>query len=159
MITDKSGKIQYVSDYFLSTTGFTREELIGQNPRIFSSGLHNKQFWERVFKHIEQNGEWSGYITNLTKAGTQYEMFEIIFDIGEMYVVVRAPSNNTMRVQTKLFIKDLIYELSQPLTYLVFLSGMLKNNKTVNINDEKEMLVESINRLDLILNNIKSLSL
>jgi PAS domain S-box-containing protein len=37
-ITDLSGAIEYVNPTFLAVTGYSREEVLGQNPRVLKSG-------------------------------------------------------------------------------------------------------------------------
>ena len=45
------------------------EEIIGKNPRIFKSGLHDQRFYEQLWKQLLQTGSWCGEIRIKTKEG------------------------------------------------------------------------------------------
>jgi PAS domain S-box-containing protein len=72
VITDTDGKIQYVNPAFTRMTGYTREEAVGQNPRIFKSGRHPVAYYEELWKTIRAGGAWSGEVVNRRKDGTFY---------------------------------------------------------------------------------------
>ena len=63
-ITDKKGNIIDCNEAFLSLSGYSREELLGKNPRIFKSGLHNEVFYSKMWQAILTEGFWSGEISN-----------------------------------------------------------------------------------------------
>ena len=70
VITDKDGAILHVNDIFCATCGYSREELIGQNPRLLNSGYHPKEFWTQVFDTITAGKVWRGEIKNKAKDGS-----------------------------------------------------------------------------------------
>ncbi len=72
IITDAEGLIQAVNTCFCSLTGFSPEDVIGQNPRIFKSGKHTKSFYDRMWKTIADRGFWKGEIWNRRKDGSIY---------------------------------------------------------------------------------------
>ena len=49
MVTDSAGNIEYVNAAFEHTTGFSRSEVLGENPRILKSGLHAQNFYEEMW--------------------------------------------------------------------------------------------------------------
>jgi PAS domain S-box-containing protein len=68
-ITDPDGKLIYVNPAFERVTGYSKQELIGQNPGILNSGKHTKEFWRNVWKTIEAGKVWTGEIENKHKDG------------------------------------------------------------------------------------------
>ncbi len=52
VITDSSGKIQYVNAAFTAMTGYTSREVIGQNPRVIKSGVQDPGYYARLWKTI-----------------------------------------------------------------------------------------------------------
>jgi len=72
LITDSHGTIQYVNKAFHSTTGFTVEEAIGQNPSMLQSGKQSPDFYKTMWNTIQQDGEWCGRIWNRRKNGEVY---------------------------------------------------------------------------------------
>ena len=71
-ITDAAGTIIDVNDTFTRITGFTREEAMGQNPRILKSGRHTPEFYAAMWQALISKGQWSGEIWNRHKNGEIY---------------------------------------------------------------------------------------
>lgn len=69
-ITDARGRMVYVNPAYERATGYTREELIGRNPRIISSGKYAPEFWTGVWATITSGKPWNGEIENRRKNGT-----------------------------------------------------------------------------------------
>lgn len=72
LITNASGTITYVNPAFEKTTGYSRSEAIGQNPRILRSGEHDAAFYEQMWRALAAGEVWAGRITNRKKDGTLY---------------------------------------------------------------------------------------
>ncbi|MBV5297087.1 MAG: EAL domain-containing protein, partial [Rhodoferax sp.] len=71
-ITDASGSILEVNDAFTRITGYGRDEVIGQNPRILKSGRQEPAFYAAMWHELLSNGHWSGEIWNRRKDGEVY---------------------------------------------------------------------------------------
>jgi PAS domain S-box-containing protein len=69
MITDFSGTIEYVNEKFIRLTGYRREEVIGQNPRILKSGERPREEYAGMWKTLLAGGEWRGEFHNKKKNG------------------------------------------------------------------------------------------
>ena len=72
LITDRSGKILWTNPSFSSLTGYSADEVIGQNPRFLQSGLHDRDFYKRLWTTIVSGKAWHGEFTNRRKDGTLY---------------------------------------------------------------------------------------
>ena len=70
VITDVHGVIVYVNPAFEITTGFSPEEVVGHNPSIIKSGLHDGVFYEKMWKTISSGQVWRGEIINRAKDGS-----------------------------------------------------------------------------------------
>lgn len=57
------------NDRVIQNTGYQREELIGQNHRIFSSGYHEPQFYENMWNTIKSGNIWRDEVCNRKKMG------------------------------------------------------------------------------------------
>jgi diguanylate cyclase (GGDEF)-like protein/PAS domain S-box-containing protein len=71
-ITSAGGTIIDVNDAFTRITGYSREEVIGKNPHMLSSGRHDKAFYETMWRGLTEQGHWSGEIWNRRKSGEVY---------------------------------------------------------------------------------------
>lgn len=72
VITNLAGTILYVNKKFCDITGYSKEEAIGQNPRILKSGRQSKEFYEKLWNTITAGKDWEGDFHNKKKDGTLY---------------------------------------------------------------------------------------
>lgn len=72
MITDADCVILRANKAFTDCTGFTAEEVVGQTPRIFKSGRHDKDFYRSMWDSINRTGTWQGEIWDRRKNGAVY---------------------------------------------------------------------------------------
>lgn len=71
-VTDVKGKIIYANDKFCELSKFSRKELLGKDHRILNSGFHDKQFFRKMWKTINNGEVWDGEVKNRAKDGTYY---------------------------------------------------------------------------------------
>jgi diguanylate cyclase (GGDEF)-like protein/PAS domain S-box-containing protein len=77
-ITDASGSILDVNEAFTRITGYSREEAIGQNPRMLQSGRQDRSFYAAMWDALREKGHWSGEVWNRRKDGEVFaEMLTI----------------------------------------------------------------------------------
>jgi PAS domain S-box-containing protein len=71
-ITDLEGTIQYVNAQFERITGYSRDEVIGKNPRILKSGNTGKEVYHNLWMTITSGRTWKGEFRNRRKNGEEY---------------------------------------------------------------------------------------
>lgn len=69
LITDRSGNIEYVNTAFEKNTGYSQEEVVGENPRILKSGITSKAIYHELWKTISSGNAWQGEMQNRNKDG------------------------------------------------------------------------------------------
>ena len=69
-ITDLDGRITYVNPAFERVTGYARDEVVGQNPRILKSGAQSAAFYEAMWSTLASGQPWSGDLVNRRKDGS-----------------------------------------------------------------------------------------
>jgi diguanylate cyclase (GGDEF)-like protein/PAS domain S-box-containing protein len=72
IITDSNNDILRINRTFTEITGYTTQEVIGKNPRIFKSGTHDAEFYCAMWRSIESTGAWNGEIWDKRKNGELY---------------------------------------------------------------------------------------
>ncbi len=72
VITDAEGEITYVNPSYEMITGYSRNEVLGQNPSILKSGEHSSVFYRSMWKVLTAGKTWQGRFVNKRKNGTLY---------------------------------------------------------------------------------------
>jgi len=103
VITDVDGKIEYVNPKFTQVTGYSVEEVLGQNPRILQSDEHSQEFYKDLWDTILTGNAWSGEFRNKKKNGELYWEFASISAVkniqGEITHFVAVKEDITERKQ------------------------------------------------------------
>ena len=106
VITDPLGTIEYVNPYFEKHTGYTRDEALGQNPRILKASDKPDPSYENLWKTITAGQEWRGEFCNKKKNGTLYweqaSISPVRDDTGRIINFVAVKEDITERKATEL---------------------------------------------------------
>lgn len=83
MIADAEGVILTVNDTFTRVTGYARDEAVGKRPNFLKSGLHSKDFYDRMWRELLEQGHWQGEIQNRRKSGEIFPEWLTIYSVKD----------------------------------------------------------------------------
>lgn len=72
IVTDEKVNMIACNDAFCRITGYSRDELLGKNPGMLSSGKHDRDFYAQMWQTIKERGWWQGEVWNRNKQGEFY---------------------------------------------------------------------------------------
>jgi two-component system, cell cycle sensor histidine kinase and response regulator CckA len=108
IITDVDGLIQYVNPAFERATGYRREEVRGQNPRILKSGNQDESFYRDMWDTLTSGNIFHGRMVNKRKDGSQYTEDATISPVRDAaghivnYVAVKRDVTAHIQLETQL---------------------------------------------------------
>jgi len=108
VMTDEQGTIQFVNPAFERTTGYARDEVLGQNPRILKSDKQDEQFYAAMWMTISSGKSWAGRMVNKRKDGTLYTEDTTISPVKDAagkivnYVAVKRDITEDLRLAMQL---------------------------------------------------------
>ncbi|TXT25630.1 MAG: multi-sensor signal transduction histidine kinase [Gallionellaceae bacterium] len=111
VIADADANIQYVNPYFTKITGYSAEEVIGKNPRIFQSGLTRNEIYADLWNALNKGEVWHGEFINRRKNGDLYWEEAHIAPIKDtsgnacQYVCMKLDVTRRKQVETELLDK------------------------------------------------------
>ncbi len=163
VITDLLGNIEYVNPAFEKTTGHTKAEALGQNPRLLKSGEQNEAFYQDLWASIQSGKTWRGEFHNKRKDGTLYWESATISPIfnnkGEIlhFIAIKEDITKKKAMEAKLkdalihaeagnlakseFLSIMSHELRTPLNGVLGFAELLT---LTPLAQEQESLVETI---------------
>ena len=181
-ITNTKGIIEYVNPKFIETTGYTYEEIIGNNPRMLKSGHTSDNEYKQLWKTITSGNEWFGEFNNKKKDGSLYwesasispitneqgkitHYIAIKEDITERKIIekqlIKAKEKAEESDRLKLaFLANMSHEIRTPMNGILGFTELLKaKNLSGDIRQEYINIIEkSGKRMLNIINDIISIS-
>jgi PAS domain S-box-containing protein len=149
-ITDNQGIIMWSNHAFTALTGFTNEEVLGENPRILKSGLQPVEFYKDLWDSINQGKVWKGEMINQRKnkelyteemtitpvkdhQGNIINFVAIKNDITERkkaeneLIKAKEKAEESDRLKT-VFLQNLSHEIRTPMNAIIGFSDLLETN-------------------------------
>jgi len=105
---DVQGRILSVNDKFCEISGYSREELLGQDHVMLNSGTHPKGFFKEMYRTLSGGKTWQAEVCNRAKDGHLYWVLTTITPFMDssgkpnMYVAIRADISGRKRTEEKL---------------------------------------------------------
>ncbi|MEA2062960.1 MAG: PAS domain S-box protein [Gemmatimonadota bacterium] len=159
VIADAQAKITFVNPAFEKITGYSREEAIGQNPRILQSGKHDEIFYQKFWETLTNGKTWTGHFINKKKDGSLYTEKASISPVystsGEIinYVAVKRDISEEIKLEEQL-------RQSQKMESVGLLAGGVAhdfNNTLTPILGYADMALMGLDKKDPLYMNFKEI--
>lgn len=132
LITDTTGSIEYVNPYISQLTGYSPEELLGNNPSILNSGIQSSQFYKKLWDTILKGEIWEGEMCNKKKNG------ELFWELTKISPIIDSKGEITHFVG----IKEDITERRSIENKIRFLADSLEHvGECVSITDKEDIIL------------------
>ncbi|WP_305906464.1 EAL domain-containing protein [Methylomarinum sp. Ch1-1] len=104
VISDENNRIISVNPAFSEITGYSKDEVLGKDPKILNSGKQQKDFYRNLWRSLEDTGRWQGKIWNKRKNGEIYPEWLSISALkdpqgADKYVGIFSDISDTLRAQ------------------------------------------------------------
>jgi PAS domain S-box-containing protein len=146
VITNLEGNLNYVNQQFLKTTGYTYEEVIGNNPRILNSGYTKKEEYKNMWDTIKSGGTWHGEFLNKKKNGSLYweevTISPVRNEAGDIINFLAIKTDITKQKKTSEKLRKIAWDQSHqvrgPLTDILGIINVIKLD--ISIEEKIELL-------------------
>jgi len=145
VITDVDSNITYVNEIAEKETGYSKKELIGQNPRVLKSGLNDETFYQELHDALAAGKKWEGEFINKKKDGSLlYEKSSImpILQHGEIVNYLAIKLNITDYIEEKHKVEYMAYhDVLTSLPNRLSIEEYLKNRLPIASRSESQIAI------------------
>jgi len=137
VITDTQGAIEYANPKFTEVTGYSLNEVLGQNPRVLKSGHQSIAFYQNLWDTILRGNDWQGDMLNLKKNGEFYWESASISPIknekGEIkhFIAIKEDITDRKRAEEALIQSEYILKEKNE-EYLALNEELTESNQRIN---------------------------
>lgn len=175
-ITDTEGRMIYVNPAFLKVSGYTKEELIGENPRVFGSKKQMKKFWKEMWETIKSGKVWIGDVENTKKSGEPFYTqllispildkdqnvtgyFGVHRDLSEKRTLEKQLIHTQKMESIGTLAAGIAHEVGNPLASISAIVQVAQRYTTDNFVKEKlELVKNQVNRISKIIRDLVDFS-
>jgi PAS domain S-box-containing protein len=146
VITDSRGAIEYVNPAFEKLTGYTRTEVIGQNPRILKSGEQPAELYRELWRTIRAGEIFRGVLVNRKKSGESFIVEKTITPVRNAAGEVSHFISNDRDISERRRLEAALFQ-AQKMDAIGQLAGGVAhdfNNLLLVINSYAELMLDSI---------------
>ncbi len=133
-LADRTGCITYANAHFVHASGYSHDELIGQNHRFVKSDVHDDRFWAGVWRTIRSAQMWCGEVCNRARDGSLYWVRAQITPLSdatgriEKYLVIGTDISTEKRANAVHELAELLQAANQTLRlHKFYLRAILDN--------------------------------
>lgn len=131
IITNAEAIIEYVNPAFEKTTGYSRDEVLGQNPRMLQSGRHDPGFYQDLWDELGRGNTWRGRLINKRKDGVFLFEDTVIVPLTSSAGAVTHYAAIKRDVTKKLFHEEQLLKVQQAEAMAALLDGFIHNFNNV----------------------------
>ena len=182
LITDRSGKIEYINSEFSRFMQYTSEDIVGTTPRVFKQKLHTKESYDKMWRTLQTGQVWQSEFQNRKKDGTVFWENVTIFPLIESngltsnYIIIKENINEKKELISELiaakekaeesdrlktsFLANMSHEIRTPMNGILGFTELLKE-PNLSGNEQKfyiQVIEESGTRMLNLMNNLIDIS-
>jgi putative two-component system response regulator len=181
LMADADNRIIAINPAFTDMSGFTLDDIKGQDPKLLASGYHDGLFFQNLWETLESTGKWQGELWNRHKNGNDYAVLLTINSIyskdGKVYrrvalylditerkhrdqalELARKQADAANRAKSE-FIANMSHEIRTPMNAIIGLSHLLQHDIKDPLGQQKlQKIQNSAHYLLQILNGVLDIS-
>jgi PAS domain S-box-containing protein len=177
VLTDQDGTIEWVNPAFTSLTGYTFEEILGENPRLLKSGIQNQAMYDELWRTISGGDVWKGELINRHKNGRLYTeemtITPVLSTAGTVthFIAIKEDISDRKAAEEELllahdaakaasrakgaFLANMSHEIRTPLNGILGMTELILDTElTSDQRESLEIIQESSNALLRVINDI-----